>query len=108
MIYDAYCKTLRRWNAFAFQVLADRAYGKLKETHQVDVSPYKDVPAEDLAKEIKRLEVHLGYAKPEEVVPPLSGGWGNPTEQKKAPKLASRALKTTFYAGFVLTIHNLR
>ena len=59
-------KALLRGNAYAFKELGDRAFGKLKETHQVDVSPYKDVPAEDLTKEIKRLEVQLGYAKPEE------------------------------------------
>jgi len=70
-LYEAFSKDLLqdllRGNVYAFKELADRAFGKLKETHQVDVSPYKDVPAEDLAKEIKRLEVQLGYAKPEKL-----------------------------------------
>ena len=49
-----------------------RAFGKLKEVHQVDV-PYKDVSESDLAKEITRLEIALGYRKAEEEVPPVSG-----------------------------------
>ena len=36
-------------NAYAFKELADRAYGKLKESHQVGISPYKDLADEDLA-----------------------------------------------------------
>lgn len=39
--------------------------GKLKETHHLDVSPYKDVSNESLEQEIKRLEEQLGYRKPE-------------------------------------------
>ena len=33
----------------------------MKETHQVDVSPCKDVPTDDLAAQIKRLEGQLGF-----------------------------------------------
>lgn len=64
-LYKAFSKAALRGNAYAFKELADRAYGKLKETHQVDISPYKDVSDEDLAKKIKRLEVQLGYSMPE-------------------------------------------
>jgi hypothetical protein len=67
LIYRAYVKAVAKGNAYAFKELADRAYGKLKETHQVDVSPYKDMSDEDLAKRIKELEQQLGYVK---VLPP--------------------------------------
>ena len=71
-LYKAYTKAALKGNAYAFKELADRAFGKLKETHQVDI-PYKDVPTEDLPKEITRLEIALGYRKAEEEVPPASG-----------------------------------
>ena len=78
-IYAAFSKILRKCSPYAFQVLSDRSFGKLKETHQVHVSPYKDVSTEDLAAQIKRLEVQLGYRKakeapsePKVLLPPVS------------------------------------
>lgn len=52
---------LRKGSPYAFLVLSDRAYAKMKETHKVDVSPCKDVPTDDLAAQIKRLEGQLGF-----------------------------------------------
>ena len=72
-VFKAFSKALLRGNAYCFKEWSDRAYGKLKETHQVDMSPYKDVPTEDLAKQIEQLEIRLGYRKPEDVLPPASG-----------------------------------
>ena len=43
MIYKAYSKMLRKGNAYAFQVLSDRAFGKLKETIQAEISPYREL-----------------------------------------------------------------
>ena len=54
-----------RGNAYAFKQLADRACGKLKEHHQLEILPYKDVSDEDLFKRIKQLEQQLGYSTPE-------------------------------------------
>ena len=62
---------LSKGSPYGFLVLSDWAYAKMKETHQVNVSPSKDVPTDDLAAQIKRLEGQLGYRKPEEVVPVL-------------------------------------
>lgn len=62
---------LRKASPYAFQVLSDRAYPKMKETHRVDISPCKDVPTDHLAAQIKRLEGQLSYRKPEEVAPVL-------------------------------------
>ena len=62
--YRAYANAPVRGHACCFKELPDRAYSKLKDSHEVDVSPYKDLPAEDLDQEIKRLEVMLGYSKP--------------------------------------------
>jgi hypothetical protein len=62
MIYGAYCKILRRGNAYAFQVLADRAFGKLRERHEIEVGPYHDLTEEDLLKRVHELESELGIA----------------------------------------------
>ena len=38
-IYAAFAKMLRKGSPYAYQVLSDRAYGKLKERHEVEISP---------------------------------------------------------------------
>ena len=38
-LYKAFTKALMRGNAYAYKELADRAYGKLKETHAHEISP---------------------------------------------------------------------
>lgn len=58
MIYKAYSKMLGRGNAYAFQVLADRAFGKLKETYE-EIHPYKNVSEEDMLKRIAEAEQKL-------------------------------------------------
>ena len=40
LIYNAFVRALSKGNAYCFQVLADRGYGKLKERHEVEVTPY--------------------------------------------------------------------
>jgi hypothetical protein len=67
MIYKAYTKMLRRGNAYAFQVLSDRAFGKLKETVHAEISPYREYTDEELQKRLRELEQQLGYVK---VLPP--------------------------------------
>ena len=68
-IFAAFQKMLRKGSPYAFQVLSDRAYGKLKDTHQVDVSPYRDMSDADLAVRIKQLEQQLGFSTHEELPP---------------------------------------
>src|SRR5215469_8357247 len=40
-IKAAFTKVLKKDSPYAFQVLSDRAYGKLKETHAIEHGPYK-------------------------------------------------------------------
>ena len=72
-IYAAFQKVLRKGSPYAYQVLSDRAYGKLKETHALEHSVYKDMSDEDLEKKVKELEIKLGYRPREpEVLPPAN------------------------------------
>ena len=67
MVYKAFCKAIAKGNAYAFQVLADRGYGKLKETIHADVSPYHEYTDEELEKRIKELQEKLGFSTDEEL-----------------------------------------
>ncbi len=61
-IYAAYSKMLRKGSAYCFQVLSDRAFGKLKERHEYEISEYRDVSTEDLVSRIAELERELGMS----------------------------------------------
>jgi hypothetical protein len=76
-IKAAFSKVLRKGSPYAFQVLSDRAYGKLKETHAIEHNPYKHLSDEQLNERIKELEERLakdlGYIKVEsqpQILPP--------------------------------------
>ena len=60
MVYKAFAKAIAKGNAYAFQVLADRGYGKLKEQHQVEVGPYRDLSDDELRDRIAKLQEQLG------------------------------------------------
>lgn len=68
MIYKAYCKMLKRGNAYAFQVLSDRAFGKLKEHYEVEAGPFRDLTDDELRERIAKLEEQLGVL-PEHIEP---------------------------------------
>jgi hypothetical protein len=71
LIYEAFLKVLRKGSPYGFQVLADRAFGRLKETHAIEHSPYKDVSDEDLRKSIEELKRKLGWPGSEpQILPP--------------------------------------
>jgi len=73
MIYAAYTKMLRKGNAYAFQVLSDRAFGKLKESIQHEVRPYAEKTDEEIRERIKQLEHELGISSSvPEALPPTS------------------------------------
>ena len=62
-LYDAFLKAALKGNAYAFQQLADRAYGKLKE--RVEISPgeeFRDMSSEALIERVRQLEAKLGIA----------------------------------------------
>jgi hypothetical protein len=67
MVYKAFCKAIAKGNAYAFQVLADRGYGKLKETIHAEIGPYHGQTDEELRKRLHELEQKLGYVR---VLPP--------------------------------------
>jgi hypothetical protein len=55
----AFCKMALRGSAYAFQVLADRAYGKLKESRVIEHAPFQDVSTPDLEAKIAKLEAEF-------------------------------------------------
>ena len=59
-LYKAFCRALMKGNAYAYKELADRANGKLKEIHQHEIHPYKDMPEKDILKRIAELQQMLG------------------------------------------------
>ena len=62
LIYQAFSSALKKGNAYAFQVLSDRAFGKLKETKEV-THKYEEVPDGDLQHRIDQLMKDLGLAQ---------------------------------------------
>ena len=73
MVYKAFAKAIAKGNAYAFQVLADRGYGKLKESIQHEISPYHDMSEDQLRERISQLEQELGISSTApELLPPIS------------------------------------
>lgn len=61
LLYKAYASLLKKGSAFGFQVLSERAYGKLKETRDTG-SEYNEIPDNELQREIERIMARLGLA----------------------------------------------
>ncbi len=61
LIYKAYSKLLSKGSAYGFQVVSDRAYGKLKETKEV-THTYQEVKDADLQQRIDAILADLGLA----------------------------------------------
>jgi len=55
-IFESFRKLLRSGSPYGLQVLADRAFGELKETVRHERSPLADVPTEELNKQIEALQ----------------------------------------------------
>lgn len=71
-IYAAYSRMLRKGSAYCFQVLAERGYGKLRESIQHEISPYRDVSDQELHERIAQLERELGIAPATDALPSAS------------------------------------
>jgi len=70
-LYKAFGKAELKGNAYSFKELADRAYGKLKERHEVEVGPYSDLSDDELREKIRKLERELGVPSSDpELLPP--------------------------------------
>lgn len=61
-IYNALGKALLKGNAYVFKELAERAFGKLKEVHEVK-HVHEDVPDTDLQSRIDALVRDIGLAR---------------------------------------------
>jgi hypothetical protein len=59
-LYAAFSKALLKGNAYCYKELSDRAYGKLKEHVEYEVSEFRGTSDEDLQKRITELERDLG------------------------------------------------
>jgi hypothetical protein len=79
VIYEAFLRVLKKGSPYAYQVLSDRAFGKLKETRTIEHAPYQDVSTPDLEAHVQELEAKLvaslverGYiiTKPPQLLPP--------------------------------------
>lgn len=69
-LFKAFSKSLLRGNAYCFKELSDRAYGKLKERHEVELGPYREMTEEQLQQRIVELERELGISHAEPALPP--------------------------------------
>jgi hypothetical protein len=78
-IFESFRKILRKGSPYRYQVLADRAYGRLKETRTIEHAPYQDVSTPDFEAHIREFEDKLtaslvvrGYTitKPPQLLPP--------------------------------------
>ena len=69
-IYAAYSKMLRKGSPYAFQVLSDRGFGKLKEHIEHEISPYREMSDQDIKARITELEQQLGFSSPEPTMLP--------------------------------------
>lgn len=92
LIYEAMARTISKGNAYAYAVLADRGYGKLKERTEV-THVHQEVEDGDLHARIKQLETDLGLAREIDEagrIGILAAGSGPAVEPKKDSKLLSR------------------
>jgi hypothetical protein len=62
-LYQAFANAALKGNAYAFQQLADRAYGKLKERVEYEVSEYREMSDEALIERLHQLEAQLGIVR---------------------------------------------
>ena len=74
-LYAAYLRAALKGNGYIFETLANRAFGKLKESVAIDVNPLRDLSDDDLKARIADLEKQLG------VIPALP-----PADEPNEPK----------------------
>lgn len=61
-LYKAYGRAALKGNAYAFKELADRAFGKMKDKVEYEVTEYREVSEKALIERIQQLEQSLGFA----------------------------------------------
>jgi hypothetical protein len=80
LLYKAYGKAAMKGNAYAFKELADRAFGKIKERHEIEVTQFSDVSETAL---IERLD-QLGQQR-QNFARLLGSGGGNSSNPEGTP-----------------------
>lgn len=98
LLYKAYVKALAKGQAFAFQVLSDRAYGKLKEVKELTGAnggpvEFREANDADLSARIAQLERDLGLAGAIDEagrIGSAQAGTATANDQAKDSKLLSR------------------
>jgi len=53
---------LKKGSPYAYQVLSDRAFGKLKESRVIEHAPFQDVSTPDLEAHIQELEANPDFS----------------------------------------------
>lgn len=86
-IYEAYTKALLSGNAYAFQVIADRGFGKLTEKREI-TRTYQDVPTADLQRRMDELIRDLGLQRRVDEAAGDSGNTGRADAQNKSREAA--------------------
>jgi hypothetical protein len=80
-LYVAYTKAALKGNAYAFKELADRAFGKLKERHEIEVDrPHRNLTVDELRERITQTRERIGQMEKELELPP--SGLGLPAPSK--------------------------
>jgi hypothetical protein len=69
-LYKAYTKAALRGNAYCFKELSDRAYGKLKERVEHEVTRYQAANEQEIHERIAELERQLGIEHETPALPP--------------------------------------
>jgi hypothetical protein len=62
-LYNAFADAALKGNAYCFQQLADRAYGKIKERVEFEVSEFREWSNEALLERLHQLEAQLGIVR---------------------------------------------
>jgi hypothetical protein len=62
-LYNAFADAALKGNAYCFQQLADRAYGKIRERVEYEFTELHDVPTSTLEQQLADLEQKLGYTR---------------------------------------------
>ena len=77
-VLKAMSKGLLRGNAYCFKELADRGYGKIKETIQVDSNPLRDYTEAELWQRSEELKRQIAEYEEKLTPPPAANDAAKP------------------------------
>lgn len=85
LIYKAYSKLLAKGSAYGFQVVSDRAYGKLTETKEL-IHRYEDEPDGNIQERIDAILSELGLKSQIDALRGTEGTEGGASTESIAPE----------------------